>query len=55
MLNSWTMQTDDTPLKSVAFNPQIPNLQSRYQDPNLNSGPSRDDYMKYGWLFRGMG
>ena len=55
MINSWTMQTDDTPSKSVAFNPQIPNFPSRYQDPNLNSGPSRDDYMKYGWLFGGMG
>jgi hypothetical protein len=55
MINSWTIQSDDTSSKSVAFNPQIPNFTSRYQDPNLNSGPSRDDYMKYGWLFGGMG
>ena len=55
MINSWTVQDDDTPSKSIAFNPQIPNFSSRYQDPNLNSGPSRDDYMKYGWLFGGMG
>lgn len=54
MINSWTIQSDDTSSKSVAFNPQIPNFTSRYQDPNLNSGPSRDDYMKYGWLFGGM-
>jgi hypothetical protein len=55
MINSWTMQTDDTPSKSIAFNPHIPNLPSRYQDPNLNSGASREDYIKYGWLFGGMG
>ena len=55
MINSWTIQEDDTPSKSIAFNPQIPNFSSRYQDPNLNSGPSREDYMKYGWLFGGMG
>ena len=54
MINSWTIQEDDTPSKSIAFNPQIPNFSSRYQDPNLNSGPSREDYMKYGWLFGGM-
>jgi hypothetical protein len=54
MINSWTIQEDDTPSKSIAFNPQIPNFSSRYQDPNLNSGPSREDYMKYNWLFGGM-
>ena len=54
MINSWTIQEDDTPSKTIAFNPQIPNFPSRYQDPNLNSGPSREDYMKYGWLFGGM-
>ena len=55
MINSWTIQEDNSPSKSIAFNPQIPNFSSRYQDPNLNSGPSREDYMKYGWLFGGMG
>ena len=55
MINSWTIQEDDSPSKSIAFNPQIPNFSSRYQDPNLNSGPSREDYMKYNWLFGGMG
>ena len=54
MINSWTIQEDDSPSKSIAFNPQIPNFSSRYQDPNLNSGPSREDYMKYNWLFGGM-
>jgi phage FluMu gp28-like protein len=54
MLNSWMVQEDDLPSKSIAFNPQIPNMPSRYGDPNLNSGPSREDYMKYGWLFGGM-
>ena len=55
MINSWTIKEDNSPSKSIAFNPQIPNFSSRYQDPNLNSGPSREDYMKYGWLFGGMG
>jgi len=54
MINSWTVENDDLPSRSIAFNPQIPNMPSRYQDPNFNSGPSRDDYMKYGWLFGGM-
>lgn len=55
MLNSWTVQEDDTPSKTIAFNPQIPNTHSRYQDPRFNTGPSIDDYKKYGWLFGGMG
>jgi phage FluMu gp28-like protein len=54
MLNSWMVQEDDLPSKSIAFNPQIPNMPSRYGDPNLNSGPSREEYMKYNWLFGGM-
>jgi len=54
MINSWTVENDDLPSRSIAFNPQIPNLPSRYQDPNLNSGPSREDYIKYNWLFGGM-
>ena len=54
MINSWTVENDDLPSRSIAFNPQIPNFSSRYQDPNLNSGPSREDYMKYNWLFGGM-
>jgi hypothetical protein len=54
MINSWTVENDDLPSRSMAFNPQIPNMPSRYQDPNLNSGPSREDYMKYNWLFGGM-
>jgi len=54
MINSWTVQVDDTPSKTIAFNPQSPNIPSRYQDPNFNSGPSREDYVKYGWLFGGM-
>jgi hypothetical protein len=53
MLNSWTVQSDDTPSKTVSFNPQIPNFPSRYDDPRFNTGPSKDDYMKYGWLFGG--
>jgi hypothetical protein len=55
MLNSWTVKEDDTPSKTIAFNPQVPNFASRYQDPNSNSGPSREDYIKYNWLFGGMG
>ena len=54
MLNSWMVQEDDLPSKSISFNPQIPNMPSRYGDPNLNSGPSREEYMKYNWLFGGM-
>jgi hypothetical protein len=53
MINSWTVKVDDTPSKTVSFNPQIPNFPSRYEDPRFNTGPSKDDYMRYGWLFGG--
>ena len=52
MLESWTVNVDETPAKSIAFNPGSPNIQQRYQDPR-QQGASRQDYIDYGWLFGG--
>jgi hypothetical protein len=52
MLESWTVNVDESPAKSIAFNPGSPNLQQRYQDPR-QQGASRQDYIDYGWLFGG--
>ena len=43
---------DEAPAKSIAFNPGSPNLQQRYQDQR-QQGPTRQDYVDYGWLFGG--
>ena len=50
MLESWTVNVDEAPAKSIAFNPGSPNIQQRYQDQR-QQGPSRQDYIDYGWLF----
>ena len=50
MLESWTVNVDESPAKSLSFNPGSPNIQQRYQDPR-QQGPSRQDYIDYGWLF----
>jgi hypothetical protein len=52
MLESWTVNVDEAPAKSISFNPGSPNIQQRYQDPR-QQGPSRQDYIDYGWLFGG--
>jgi hypothetical protein len=52
MLESWTVNVDEAPAKSIAFNPGSPNLQQRYQDQR-QQGPTRQDYVDYGWLFGG--
>jgi hypothetical protein len=52
MLESWTVNVDESPAKSIAFNPGSPNLQQRYQDQR-QQGASRQDYIDYGWLFGG--
>lgn len=50
MLNSWTSITNENKNTSEYFNPYIPQMGK--QNP-INEGPSKADYVKYGWLFGG--
>jgi hypothetical protein len=53
MLDSWSVSNNDNVSKQIEFNPVLPN----YQDNNFNRHNqqqiSREDYMKYSWLFGG--
>jgi hypothetical protein len=49
MLNSWATVVSENKNTSDYFNPMVPQMG---KDPNLmNTGPSKSDYQKYGWLF----
>jgi hypothetical protein len=49
MLESWTVNNNESVKNVIDFNPVIPHLnQDRHRD---SSGPSRKDYEEYGWLF----
>jgi hypothetical protein len=50
MIDSWSVNNNENITKEISFNPVIPNYQ---QNPNqrTNQNVSREDYMKYGWLF----
>jgi hypothetical protein len=52
MVNSWSTFVNENKNSSEYFNPMIPNL--GVDNPNSKrgwNGPSKQDYMKYGWLF----
>ena len=52
MLESWTISSNDNVSKQMHFDPAIPNMNVSNDRYNRNnSGPSRQDYEKYGWLF----
>jgi hypothetical protein len=51
MLNSWAVMNDETAIKQTHFDPMMPNTSTLRDRMNLREGPSRDDYMKYSWLF----
>ena len=49
MLESWTVNNNESVKNVIDFNPVIPHLnQDRFRD---NSSVSRKDYENYGWLF----
>jgi hypothetical protein len=50
MIDSWAVTNNDNVSESLAFNPVIPNTRERISQFS-NGNISRDDYMKYGWLF----
>jgi hypothetical protein len=55
MIESWAVVNNDAVKKEAHFDPVIPN-QNVGRDRNglHNNAPSKDDYMKYGWLFGGL-
>ena len=51
MLDSWAVMSDDTAVKQTHFDPIMPNTSTYNERMRLKEGPSKDDYIKYSWLF----
>jgi len=51
MLESWTVINDNTARQQSHFDPVIPNNNVRHDRWSRDAGPSKDDYIKYNWLF----
>ena len=51
MIESWTISNNESVKDIINFNPTMPNI--GHDSRRNNSGPSRSDYEKYGWLFGG--
>ena len=55
MIDSWAVVNGESVKKEVDFDPLIPNQNVLNERMGLNnSGPTRDDYKNYGWLFGGL-
>jgi hypothetical protein len=50
MIDSWSISNNDNVRESISFNPVIPNTNERVGQFS-NGNISKDDYLKYGWLF----
>ena len=50
MIDSWSVNSNDNVREAISFNPVIPNSQERIRQFG-SQNISKDDYMKYGWLF----
>jgi hypothetical protein len=50
MIDSWSISNNDNVRESISFNPVIPNTNERIGQFS-NGNISKDDYLKYGWLF----
>jgi hypothetical protein len=50
MLDSWSVSNNETVGNQITFNPVMPAYTER-RNMSSNGNISRDDYMKYGWLF----
>jgi hypothetical protein len=51
MIDSWTVTENESVKEVINFNPYIPTGPS--QNYNRNNEASKNDYIKYGWLFGG--
>ena len=49
MIESWTVSENESVKDIINFNPVIPNYSRN--DINKNNEPTKNDYIKYGWLF----
>lgn len=49
MISSWQSTTNDFKGRAEYFNPQIPQVDAR--ERQFNESATRDDYIRYGWLF----
>jgi hypothetical protein len=52
MIDSWSVSNNDNVSSQLSFNPVIPNFNER-MNQNSQQNVTKDDYMKYGWLFGG--
>ena len=52
MLDSWSVSNNENVNKHLEFNPVIPHLHDRMSQ-SRNTNISKEDYMKYNWLFGG--
>ena len=50
MLESWSVSNNESITNQLSFNSSIP-LYTDNQSQSNNGANTRDDYMKYGWLF----
>jgi len=50
MINSWSVNNNESIKENINFNPVIPHYQDRINQSN-SQNVSREDYNKYGWLF----
>jgi len=50
MLESWTVSNNESVNRDLEFNPVIPNNYMMNEKNKINN-VSKDDYIKYGWLF----
>jgi len=50
MIDSWSVSNNENVSQQIAFNPVMPNVNQK-RDEFGRERISREDYMKYGWLF----
>ena len=53
MIESWTVSNNESAHKQIHFDPVLPNANLMNERMGYNTNPSKNDYMKYGWLFGG--
>jgi len=53
MIESWTVSNNESAHKQIHFDPVLPNTNLMNERMGYNTNPSKNDYMKYGWLFGG--
>ena len=51
MIDSWSVSDNNTSNKKLEFNPVVPNMHQNMDMNRHRQSVSKDDYIKYGWLF----